>query len=100
MTLEMIFGLFCRTDFQIQQTIRAEFSHCTIIIIAHRLQTVEGCDKVLILEKGFIKVLLTIINTNDNHFQVLKIQVLNSRNTIALMCYRALLSDKFENLLQ
>ncbi|XP_043467235.1 multidrug resistance-associated protein 5-like isoform X1 [Leptopilina heterotoma] len=38
----------------IDYTIREEFPNCTIIIIAHRLQTVVSCDRVLVIENGKI----------------------------------------------
>lgn len=40
------------TDALIQQTVRSEFNHRTIIAIAHRLHTIIDCDKLLVLDKG------------------------------------------------
>lgn len=38
----------------IQSAIRDQFAGVTTIIIAHRLATVVGCDKIHVLDKGFI----------------------------------------------
>ncbi|XP_032234169.1 ATP-binding cassette sub-family C member 4 [Nematostella vectensis] len=40
------------TDRSIQETIRSKFSGCTVITIAHRLNTILDYDKVLVMEKG------------------------------------------------
>lgn len=40
------------TDKLIQNTIRTEFSHCTVITIAHRLHTIMDSDRVIVLENG------------------------------------------------
>jgi len=42
------------TDNLIQTTIRSEFDGCTIITIAHRLNTVLDYDRVLVLKDGVI----------------------------------------------
>lgn len=34
------------TDARVQAAIRTEFKDCTVIMIAHRLQTIIDCDKV------------------------------------------------------
>lgn len=41
-----------RTDALIQKTIREEFKSCTMLIIAHRLNTIIDCDKVLLIDAG------------------------------------------------
>lgn len=43
------------TDQLIQQTIRADFAGCTILTIAHRLNTIVDYDRVLVLEMGRVK---------------------------------------------
>jgi len=40
------------TDEVIQETIRNEFADCTVLTVAHRLNTVLHCDRVFIIETG------------------------------------------------
>ena len=40
------------TDDLIQATIRREFSDCTVVTIAHRLNTILDSNRVLVLDKG------------------------------------------------
>ncbi|XP_026676748.1 multidrug resistance-associated protein 1-like [Diaphorina citri] len=42
------------TDDLIQSTIRSEFAHCTVLTIAHRLNTIIDSDRVLVLDKGLV----------------------------------------------
>ncbi|CAG2164890.1 unnamed protein product, partial [Oppiella nova] len=42
------------TDALIQQTIRHKFANCTVLTIAHRLNTIIDCDRVLVLDAGEI----------------------------------------------
>ena len=42
------------TDSIIQETIRRQFSNCTILTIAHRINTVLDSDRILVLDKGSI----------------------------------------------
>lgn len=41
-----------RTDALIQKTIREEFKSCTMLIIAHRLNTIIDSDRILLLDAG------------------------------------------------
>lgn len=53
-----------RTDALIQKTIREEFKSCTMLIIAHRLNTIIDSDRVLLLEAG--RVCFLFISSNFN----------------------------------
>lgn len=46
--------MFFRTDAMIQNTIRNKFQRCTVITIAHRLNTIMDSDRVLVIDAGIV----------------------------------------------
>ena len=42
------------TDRKIQETLRKNFSDCTVLTIAHRLDTIMDSDRVMVLSEGTV----------------------------------------------
>jgi ABC-type multidrug transport system fused ATPase/permease subunit len=43
-----------KTDQLIQQVIREKCPNCTVLTIAHRLNTIMDYDKVVVLDQGYV----------------------------------------------
>jgi len=62
------------TDAILQTMIRCEFKECTKLIIAHRINTIIDCDKIIVLDKGSIvecDVPKVLLGTESSHFSKL-----------------------------
>ncbi|XP_076642871.1 ATP-binding cassette sub-family C member 5-like isoform X2 [Halictus rubicundus] len=59
------------TEEAVQSTIQNEFSHCTVLTIAHRLKTVVSCDRVIVMKNGQIiefDAPSTLLSNQDSEF--------------------------------
>lgn len=60
-----------RTDALIQETIRAQFANCTVLTIAHRINTILDSDRIMVLDHGRIVEFdkpSTLLRSKDSHF--------------------------------
>ena len=55
-----------KTDHIIQNMIKTEFKDCTVITIAHRLNTIMNYDRILVLKDGLVEEIDTPINLLNN----------------------------------
>ncbi|KAK0163812.1 hypothetical protein PV328_002505 [Microctonus aethiopoides] len=55
------------TEHIVQMAIQKEFADCTILTIAHRLQTILSCDRILVMDSGRIIEFDSPQNLLENH---------------------------------
>lgn len=65
-------SLKSRTDHIITNTIRTKFADCTVLTIAHRLNTIENSDRIMVMNAGQIAEFDTIENLLQNPNGMLK----------------------------
>ncbi|KWU44771.1 ABC transporter [Rhodotorula sp. JG-1b] len=73
------------TDARIQATIRSEFRDKTLLTIAHRIQTILGSDRILVMDRGEISAFappLELFDRHDGIFYSLCVQSNISRDDI------------------
>ncbi|XP_058809452.1 ATP-binding cassette sub-family C member 4-like [Phymastichus coffea] len=85
------------TDALIQKTIRDKFNKCTVLTIAHRLNTVVDSDKILVMENGRVMEYdhpYLLLQNNDSYFSKMIQQTNNAMlrqlKTIAEQAYMKL----------
>jgi len=60
-----------RTDALIQETIRTQFAKCTVLTIAHRINTIMDSDRIMVLDAGRIVEFdepTKLLKSPDSHF--------------------------------
>jgi ATP-binding cassette subfamily C (CFTR/MRP) protein 1 len=84
------------TDNKIQTAIRTAFSHCTVLTIAHRLDTVMDSDRIIVMEKGVVAEIDVPKTLLDKEEGALSRLVTRSGNADRL---KSIASKSYDNLL-
>ena len=66
------------TDELIQSTIKNQFRNCTVLTIAHRVNTILNSDKVVVLSKGQIIEMASPNDLMSNQTSVFRSMVYNN----------------------
>ena len=69
------------TDSLIQKTIRREFKHCTVVTIAHRINTILDSTKVLVMDDGNVAEYDTVPTLMSRQNSSFRAMVLESERT-------------------